>query len=350
MRLVRYKGFTLVELLVVIGIIGVLVSVLLPALGRARQASWAIKCASNLRSIGQAMTGYTAENKGFYPAAYIYVGMKLTPTSESPDAAINGYLHWSSYLYSHKDSEQSDSPFRSMTGWDMFQCPTIERGGLSPTNTFAGNRDEGQQNDDAAIIDKQSPRCAYTVNEAICPRNKFVLTFQGAVRTYHYVSAANIKQAAQTILATEWNPDWRIVAGPPRIDGGSPTGSAADTVCKSHRPISGYVGMSGELDLEKVAKDTFRNPPAPAIRRAKPSDLMSNPQYPGISASKTRLDWVGRNHYPAFDQTGFNIGKSNFLYVDGHVETKQIRETLAPAFEWGQTIYSMTPINDILPQ
>lgn len=84
------KGFTLVELLVVIGIIALLISILLPSLAKARASAAAVVCGSNMRQMGAAMTMYANENRNALP--YAWFSNNQLDQHVSWDGAIQSYL------------------------------------------------------------------------------------------------------------------------------------------------------------------------------------------------------------------------------------------------------------------
>ena len=80
----RRRGFTLVELLVVIGIIAALIAMLLPVLNDARRHGERVQCASNLRQIAIAFISYCNDNHGWFP------GSGVSPNTALP----SDWLHW----------------------------------------------------------------------------------------------------------------------------------------------------------------------------------------------------------------------------------------------------------------
>jgi prepilin-type N-terminal cleavage/methylation domain-containing protein/prepilin-type processing-associated H-X9-DG protein len=367
----RKKGFTLVELLVVIAIIAVLISILLPALSRARESANTTQCESNLRQIGQGVALYESANLGAIPASVIFSGMILrggqqygpNGTQAASDIWSQGYISWTSVVYNSTGLKVNDPTFSQDYGWDIFKCPDMDKGGVAPANTFAANHDYPAVNEAPSIggvlaEDAQAPRLAYMLNEALSPRGRFGkgVPSKTVNSPYHYVTVGRVKNSGGIILASE---NWGLQSLMLTKD--QITGLV--TCSNSRRPVSGVsVTLSqangANISTPPSAENLYTSTNPGAFVPATVAQILPDPS--GSSAwttgnIETTLDFVGRIHGGNKKLgtisgpngtviTGWDMRTTNFLYLDGHVENKNISETVGPnnKNEWGDKFYDLT--------
>ena len=146
------RAFTLVDLLVVIGIIALLISILMPSLSRAREQANLVQCMSNLRQVGTAMMMHATEHKNHVPLGGLMFA-NATPAGLG-DAAMKKYSYYQengtnrpmpipaalgSYLgqtvrsdtVANMTADMDSGPVRN-----VFTCPTQSRGGIQQQGTM----------------------------------------------------------------------------------------------------------------------------------------------------------------------------------------------------------------------
>jgi prepilin-type processing-associated H-X9-DG protein/prepilin-type N-terminal cleavage/methylation domain-containing protein len=126
------RAFTLVELLVVIGVIALLIAILLPSLSRARDSAKGVACLSNLRQMATAAQAYANEFGGSYPIAY------YSATDTQFDYAYN----WDFTLIKNRATgERSVRPGLLWAGegnMQIQQCPTFDGRSMTLMDPFTG--------------------------------------------------------------------------------------------------------------------------------------------------------------------------------------------------------------------
>lgn len=115
----RRRGFTLVELLVVIGIIALLISILLPALSKARRQAKTVQCQSNMRQVCAAMLMYINDNKGKFPPARVQDKNAVYANAFWwPDALVQG-----KYINATSAYDFPGDTVKKIDGGSVFRCP-----------------------------------------------------------------------------------------------------------------------------------------------------------------------------------------------------------------------------------
>lgn len=111
---VRRRGFTLVELLVVIGIIAVLISILLPSLARARESAVSLQCLNNLRQIGMAFASYEGQYNNFVIPGGTHYTQPGEPVdwTQMVELQLLGNIKKRTYLY----------PLNLSQTWEIMVC------------------------------------------------------------------------------------------------------------------------------------------------------------------------------------------------------------------------------------
>jgi prepilin-type N-terminal cleavage/methylation domain-containing protein len=124
LRSVRRMGFTLVELLVVIGIIALLLAILMPAMAKARETAVRTACASNLRQIASGVVMYANENRGWLPQRYEVKKRVLSAADVALGSKVNTL------------EEGVQTVLEQYVGKQVFRCPADFGDATSATPVF----------------------------------------------------------------------------------------------------------------------------------------------------------------------------------------------------------------------
>ena len=190
------RGFTLLELVAVVGVVAVLLSILLPALARSRRAAQSLGCLNNLRSLGQAMAMYRHENDGLLPFADRAPDVRIGWMA--PFDALANQLDISAPHLSNRGDILSGPPFicpsdsseAVVLGTSYFYTPFDMMGGWS--GTFAQRAVTlWLETDPTVVIMVDSAARHEGIDESIPMSGRNALLFEGSVRAVDATLSVN---------------------------------------------------------------------------------------------------------------------------------------------------------------
>ncbi len=313
MRHPRRFGFTLVELLVVIGIIALLISILLPSLNAARKQARAVQCASNMRQIASAMLMYVNANKGKLPPCMV--------TNYGAGHAYPDGFFWANalvqqgYIKAPNLWEGTRKTFANVHN-SPFYCPE----GIPIDDKAASNNvSQGQW-----PTDPVNNSGFYGAIGNLATHADGSLPF--GVVTWYQVNARLVidsmrwpSQGGQSRATPFVYYRAEGEFGPALGSGGTPYGNSMSRNISYIRKPQSMVMIAEAADMNFMDQSTWSSPdPAPAA----PTKL-GTPAPPAATGVSWNLARMGARHGKRHAQGRFAY--SNFAFFDGHVSLLDVQ-------------------------